>query len=628
MQVSARHDKNKVTKIGADGAGPAINAQTPFRAVRDALAEMEGLAPASVRVVSSGTVVADLSAVVGDNFDKPGVYEWFVESPNPRDAPLRDLEPVSARRGANCGDLCCSKCGKSLGDGGAVTKHDCGCVVCAGCQAVAVAQLPKGKQASVVRCPVHGSDTALPLRLNGKNDPSRVAGDGRPPPSFDALWDETKCRKCQKQTATTRCAYGAWMCKPCHDAHVKKATAEGEPVRASKSGGPFAWKRVHEEHGYAEVKSFCTKCRVALCGDCTGHGPRKCGGTVEELDDPLVLALAAATESRRIQYLQQVLRNAEAAQEVALAQRKALEDDIKKNAALLEANRDQRKKEVHAQFQTPIDELEKQIKALKEQREAICANLDTTTQAELAKMQAEHAADMDTVSKYLQGTEAFREARRDELAMVRQLAANAPEALVVNNMVRDFSGARTADDKAVGAVTLRSHAASADAVQQYFHFGLKGAADANGRSTATELHANAYANLVRNKVSNMPVLQALTSEWGAVGANVPLAAAERAVAYHHVLHDRRAAEQTVVNQLAAVPDAAAAFQKVFDTPTAAALRGADGSALAFVQRAARWLRGRELPADEANAIVQTMGGAAGTHVGWHAAFDKLLQLPY
>jgi len=51
-------------------------------AVRDALAEMEGLAPASVRVVSSGTVVADLNAVVGENFDKPGVYEWFVESPN------------------------------------------------------------------------------------------------------------------------------------------------------------------------------------------------------------------------------------------------------------------------------------------------------------------------------------------------------------------------------------------------------------------------------------------------------------------------------------------------------------------------------------------------------------------
>ena len=143
MQVSARHDKNKVTKIGADGAGPAINAQTPFRAVRDALAEMEDLAPASVRVVSSGTVVADLSGAVGENFDKPGVYEWFVESPNARDAPLRDLEPVSARRGANCGDLCCSKCGKSLGDGGAVTKHDCGCVVCAGCQAVAVANQAK-----------------------------------------------------------------------------------------------------------------------------------------------------------------------------------------------------------------------------------------------------------------------------------------------------------------------------------------------------------------------------------------------------------------------------------------------------------------------------------------------------
>jgi hypothetical protein len=161
-----------------------------------------------------------------------------------------------------------------------------------------------------------------------------------------------------------------------------------------------------------------------------------------ELDDPLVLALAKATESRRIQYLQQVLRNTEAAQEVALRQRKALLDDKTKNASLLDKNRDARKKDVHAQFQTPIDELERQIAALKKQRDGICANLDATTQQEHEKMNKEHAEDMASVDKYLQGTEAFRDACRDKLAMVRQLAANAPDALVVSNLVGAFSGAR------------------------------------------------------------------------------------------------------------------------------------------------------------------------------------------
>jgi hypothetical protein len=46
-----------------------------------------------------------------------------------------------------------------------------------------------------------------------------------------------------------------------------------------------------------------------------------------------------------------------------------------------------------------------------------------------------------------------------------------------------------------------------------------------------------------------------------------------------------------------------------------------------VQRAARWLRGCELPAEDANAIAQTISNAA-THDAWQAAFDKLLQLPY
>ena len=78
-----------------------------------------------------------------------------------------------------------------------------------------------------------------------------------------------------------------------------------------------------------------------------------------------------------------------------------------------------------------------------------------------------------------------------------------------------------------------------------------------------------------------------------------------------------------MNRLAALPDAAAAFQAVFESDAAKARLAADPNPVAFVQRAARWLRGQELAEADAKVIAAEMGGAAGTHVAWHAAFDKV-----